>query len=96
MPQNESPEDGHEPTEEELRREAAEYHRMAAHHFQMAAKHHAAAAEASEDADWVTVAAQAYLAYGHQLRGVGYAEIAAEDEFLGDTVVSDGEEQGGN
>jgi len=50
----------------------------------LAAKHHLAAAEADEENDLTGAAAHAYIAYGHQLRAVGYSEIAAEDDVLTD------------
>lgn len=57
----------------------AEHHRMAAHHFAAAAQHHLSAATADDEGDNETSARHAYLAYGHQLNGVQYAEIAAMD-----------------
>ncbi|MEI6714636.1 MAG: hypothetical protein WCO60_12840 [Verrucomicrobiota bacterium] len=79
--------------EHELHEEAADYHRMAAHHFELAAKHHLAAAEADEENDLTGAAAHAYIAYGHQLRAVGYAEIAAEDDVLTDIEIVENDEE---
>lgn len=79
--------------EHELHEEAADYHRMAAHHFELAAKHHLAAAEADEENDLMAASAHAYIAYGHQLRAVGYAEIAAEDDVITDIEIIDDDEE---
>ena len=76
------PADSNDEKEQAIHEEAADYHRMAAHHFELAAKHHRAAADADEQNDVGTAAAHAYVAYGHQLRAVGYAEIAAEDDVM--------------
>jgi hypothetical protein len=63
--------------EHEVHHMAAEHHRLAAHHFEAAAKHQILAAEADDKDDEVVTAHHAYLAYGHQLQAIKYAELAA-------------------
>ena len=53
---------------------AADHHRKAAHHFEAAAKHQILAAEADDNDDEVVTAHHAYLAYGHQLQAIHFAE----------------------
>ena len=69
--------------EHEVHHTAAMDHRKAAHHFEAAAKHQLLAAEADENDDEVVAAHHAYLAYGHQIQAVQYAEKASvEDESV--------------
>ena len=69
--------------EHKVHHSAAEHHRKAAHHFEAAAKHQILAAEADDHDDEVVTAHHAYLAYGHQLQAVHFAELAAiEDESV--------------
>lgn len=63
--------------EHEYHMQAADLHRLAAHHFAAAARHQLVAAEADEADDVQGAAYQAYLAYGHQIQAVSYAEEAA-------------------
>ncbi len=51
-------------------------HRLAAHHFAAAAKFHLMAADAADEGDQQANSHHAYLAYGHQLNAVQYAEVA--------------------
>ena len=72
---------------------AADHHRKAAHHFEAAAKHQLAAAEADDHDDVVKTAHHAYLAYGHQIQAIHYAEMAAkEDESVDHADVDHGDE----
>ena len=61
----------------------ADLHRLAAHHFFAAARHQLRAAEAAEADEVQGAAYEAYLAYGHQIQAVSYAEEAAvkDEEF---------------
>ena len=69
--------------EHEHHMQAADLHRLAAHHFAAAARHQLVAAEADEADDVQGAAYQAYLAYGHQIQAVSYAEEAAlKDEQM--------------
>jgi hypothetical protein len=69
--------------EHEVHHAAANDHRKAAHHFEAAAKHQLLAAEADDKDDEVAAAHHAYLAYGHQIQAIKYAEQAAvEDESV--------------
>jgi len=69
--------------EHEHHMQAADLHRLAAHHFAAAARHQLVAAEADEADDVQGAAYQAYLAYGHQIQAVSYAEEAAlKDEEM--------------
>jgi len=74
--------------EHEHHMQAADLHRLAAHHFAAAARHQLVAAEADEADDVQGAAYQAYLAYGHQIQAVSYAEEAAlkDDELDEDDV----------
>lgn len=70
---------------------AADHHRKAAHHFEAAAKHQILAAEADDNDDEVVTAHHAYLAYGHQLQAIHFAEMAAvEDESVDHADVDHG------
>lgn len=70
---------------------AADHHRKAAHHFEAAAKHQILAAEADDNDDEVVTAHHAYLAYGHQLQAIHFAEMAAvEDESVDHVDVDHG------
>ncbi|NDA21715.1 MAG: hypothetical protein EBZ09_11780 [Betaproteobacteria bacterium] len=65
-------------------------HEHAVHH--KAADHHRAA-EADDHDDVVKTAHHAYLAYGHQIQAIHYAEIAAkEDESVDHADVDHGDE----
>jgi hypothetical protein len=64
--------------------QAADLHRLAAHHFAAAARHQLVAAEADEADDVQGAGYQAYLAYGHQIQAVSYAEEAALRDEEGD------------
>ncbi|MEI6871257.1 MAG: hypothetical protein WCL08_03150 [Verrucomicrobiota bacterium] len=68
----------------ELLEEAFHAHREAAHHFELAAKHHLAAADADQKDDLVTAAHHAYIAYGHALHAVQFAEEAAQEQLAAD------------
>lgn len=69
--------------EHDVHHTAADHHRKAAHHFEAAAKHQILAAEADDNDDEVVTAHHAYLAYGHQLQAIHFAEMAAvEDESV--------------
>ena len=69
--------------EHAVHHKAADHHRKAAHHFEAAAKHQILAAEADDNDDEVVTAHNAYLAYGHQLQAIHFAEKAAiEDETV--------------
>ena len=76
-------EDAHS-IEHEHHMQAADLHRLAAHHFAAAARHQLVAAEADEADDVQGAAYQAYLAYGHQIQAVSYAEEAALRDEEGD------------
>jgi len=69
--------------EHEVHHKAAVDHRKAAHHFEAAAKHQILAAVADDNDDEVVAAHHAYLAYGHQIQAIRFAEWAAiEDESV--------------
>ena len=69
--------------EQKVHHKASLDHRKAAHHFEAAAKHQTLAAAADDKDDEVSTAHHAYLAYGHQIQAVHYAEKAAvEDESV--------------
>ena len=68
----------------ELHQQAFHAHREAAHHFELAAKHHLLAAEADEKDDAVTVAHQSYIAYGHAIHAMEFAEEAALEDLAAD------------
>jgi len=70
--------------EHEYHMQAADLHRLAAHHFAAAARHQLVAAEADEADDVQGAGYQAYLAYGHQIQAVSYAEEAALRDEEGD------------
>ena len=70
--------------EHEYHLQAADLHRLAAHHFAAAARHQLVAAEADEADDVQGAGYQAYLAYGHQIQAVSYAEEAALRDEEGD------------
>jgi len=70
--------------EHEHHMQAADLHRLAAHHFAAAARHQLVAAEADEADDVQGAGYQAYLAYGHQIQAVSYAEEAALRDEEGD------------
>jgi hypothetical protein len=70
--------------EHEYHMQAADLHRLAAHHFAAAARHQLVAAEADEADDVQGGGYQAYLAYGHQIQAVSYAEEAALRDEEGD------------
>jgi len=70
--------------EHEHHMQVADLHRLAAHHFAAAARHQLVAAEADEADDVQGAAYQAYLAYGHQIQAVSYAEEAALRDEEGD------------
>jgi len=76
-------EDAHS-IEHEHHMQAADLHRLAAHHFAAAARHQLVAAEADEADDVQGAGYQAYLAYGHQIHAVSYAEEAALRDEEGD------------
>lgn len=76
-------EDAHS-VEHEYHMQAADLHRLAAHHFAAAARHQLVAAEADEADDVQGAGYQAYLAYGHQIQAVSYAEEAALRDEEGD------------
>jgi hypothetical protein len=76
-------EDAHS-IEHEHHMQAADLHRLAAHHFAAAARHQLVAAEADEADDVQGAGYQAYLAYGHQIQAVSYAEEAALRDEEGD------------
>jgi hypothetical protein len=76
-----------EMNDEESNAGAADYHRLAALHFELASKSHLAAADADDEGDAEAAAAAAYAAYGHQLRAVGYAEVAAEEQAMMDIEI---------
>lgn len=69
--------------EHQVHHKAAVHHRKAADHFEAAAKHQRLAAAADDNDDETVAAHHAYLAYGHQLQAIQYAEKAAvEDETV--------------
>lgn len=68
----------------ELHHKASVHHRKAAHHFEAAAKHQLLAADADDKDDEVTAAHHGYLAYGHQLQAVHFAEMAAKEDEAAD------------
>ena len=69
--------------EHDVHHTAADHNRKAAHHFEAAAKHQILAAEADDNDDEVVTAHHAYLAYGHQLQAIHFAEMdAVEDESV--------------
>ncbi len=68
----------------ELHEEARHAHLEAAHHFELAAKHHRLAAAADHKDDTITAAHQAYIAYGHVLHGIQFAEEAAQEDLAAD------------
>ena len=70
--------------EHEYHMHATDLHRLAAHHFAAAARHQLVAAEADEADDVQGAGYQAYLAYGHQIQAVSYAEEAALRDEEGD------------
>ena len=71
---------------------AANHHRKAAHHFEATAKHQLAAAEANDHDDEVETGLHAYLAYGHQIQAVHYAEmVTKEDESVDHADVDHGD-----
>jgi len=77
--------------EHDVHHTAADHHRKAAHHFEAAAKHQILAAEADDNDDEVVTAHHAYLAYGHQLQAIHFAEMAAiEDESVDHADVDHG------
>ena len=76
-------EDAHS-VEHEYHKQAADLHRLAAHHLAAAARHQLVAAEADEADDVQGAGYQAYLAYGHQIQAVSYAEEAALRDEEGD------------
>ena len=76
-------EDAHS-IEHEHHMQAADLHRLAAHHFAAASRHQLVAAEADEADDVQGAGYQAYLAYGHQIQAVSYAEEAAVRDEEGD------------
>ena len=66
--------------EHDVHHKAAVHHRKAAHHFEAAAKHQLEAAKADDHDDEVTAAHHAYLAYGHQIQAIHFAEMAAKED----------------
>lgn len=78
--------------EHDVHHKAAGHHRKAAHHFEAAAKHQLAAADADDHDDEIKAAHHAYLAYGHQIQAIHYAEMAAkEDESVDHADVDHGD-----
>jgi len=72
---------------------AAEEHRAAAHHFEAAAKHQRLAADADDLDDSVAAAHHAYLAYGHQLRGIAHAaQASVQDRVIDHDDVDHGDD----
>jgi hypothetical protein len=59
------------------------------HHFTLAAKHHRLAAEADHKDDEVNAAHHGYIAYGHTLHGVQFAEEAAQEDLSADHADED-------
>lgn len=76
----------------EVHHKASTHHRKAAHHFEAAAKHQHEAAKADDHDDEVGAAHHGYLAYGHQIQAVHYAEMAAMEEESVDHSDGDHEE----
>jgi len=66
--------------EHDVHHKAAVHHRKAAHHFEAAAKHQIEAAKADDQDDEVQTAHHAYLAYGHQIQAIHFAEMAAKED----------------
>jgi len=72
---------------------AAEDHRAAAHHFEAAAKHRRLAADADDRDDSITAAHHAYLAYGHQVRGIAHAaQASVQDQVVDHDDVDHGDD----
>lgn len=72
---------------------AAEDHRAAAHHFEAAAKHRLIAAEADDRDDAETAAHHAYLAYGHQLKGIARAaQASVQDQVIDPDDIDQGDD----
>ena len=63
---------------------ASVFHRLAAHHFEAAAHFQHQAADADDRDDSATTVREAYLAYGHQVQAVYYAEMAAVENEVAD------------
>jgi len=72
---------------------AAEGHRAAAHHFEAAAEHRRLAADADDRDDPVATAHHAYLAYGHQIRGIAHAaQASVQDQVVDHDDVDHGDD----
>lgn len=73
----------------DVHHKAADDHRMAAHHFEAAAKHQLEAANADDQDDEAAAAHHAYLAYGHQIQAIHFAEMAAVEDESADLIDED-------